>query len=72
MSTKPLNHIIPVPEHPEPMGPLTEGLAPLLVGLLYLVGWLVSFLVFGYPGLIVPALTLVAMIGGFLVWVSRG
>lgn len=72
MTAKPLNHIIPKPDHQEEMGPLTEGLMPLLVFLLVLVGWVVSFFVLGYAGLIVPALTLVALIGGFIVWVSRG
>lgn len=72
MSAKPLNHIIPVPEHPEEMGPLTEGLVPLVVALLVLVAWIAAILVFGYPGLIVPALALVALIGGSIIWVSRG
>ena len=72
MSAKPLNHIIPVPEHEEEMGALTEGLVPLIVALLVLVGWIAAFLTLGYPGLIVPALTLVALIGGFIIWVSRG
>lgn len=72
MSAKPLNNVIPVPEHPEEMSPLTEGLLPLIIALLILVGWVASFLLLGYPGLIVPALTFVALIGGFIVWVSRG
>ncbi|MCX8999613.1 hypothetical protein NOF55_21130 [Rhizobiaceae bacterium BDR2-2] len=72
MSSKPLNHVIPVPEHTEEMGPLTEGLLPIVIALLVLVGWIAAFFVFGYPGLIVPALTLVVLLGGLIIWVSRG
>lgn len=72
MTAKPLNHIIPTPEHEEEKGPLAEGFPAVVVGLALLVAWAAAFFVFGYPGLIVPALTLVAAIGGFIVWVSRG
>lgn len=72
MTAKPLNNVIPVPAHPEEMGPLTEGLVPLIVAVAVLAGWVASFFVFGYAGLIIPALTFVALIGGFIVWVSRG
>ena len=47
MSAKPLNNVIPVPEHPEEMSPLTEGLVPLIIALLVLVGWVAAFLVLG-------------------------
>ena len=72
MSSKPLNNVIPVPAHPEEKGRLTEGLIPLIIALLIIVGWVTAFLTIGFAGLIVPALTLVAIIGGFIVWVSRG
>ena len=72
MSDKPLNHIIPVPEHQEEMGPASEGFVAVAFTLVGLVGWIAAFLTLGYAGLIVPALTFVALILGFIVWVSRG
>lgn len=72
MSSKPLNNVIPVPAHAEEKGPLTEGLIPLIIALLILVGWVSAFLTIGFAGLIVPALTLVAIIGGVIIMISRG
>lgn len=44
----------------------------LLIALLALITWGGSFALFGFAGLITPALALVALVATLLVWISRG
>ncbi len=48
------------------------GLRILLVVLLALVAWGGSIAIWGVPGLYVPALIMVPVLMGLLIWISRG